>query len=485
MNLKKRPHAMRRKARAMQRGIALPMVIGAIVVLSVVLAEFQTDVSAEVAAATSSRDAIQAEYMARSGVNLARLLIATEPTVRAAVAPLFAFMKRTPPQLPVWEFSERLLQAFSGEAADGPNQQGQEKKPTLDERSTATLNFDASQGRNLKLPSGRFDLVIVDEDAKINMNQGASNDIARIRLGKQIMGLIGQPQFASLFEQRDARGNFHDAKTVCQALIDWADVDETAFTCDFSATAQSAGSEDAYYALLPQPYKRKNAPYDSLEELHMVRGVSEELWSTFVEPDPQNPKKRVATVWGQGTVNVNTANAQTLLAIVCSGAPSAEICIDEKQAATFLLGVTMARGVSMGAPLFGSTQDFVQAMTGKGMLGPILASLGMKPVKFQSEAEFAKSISTESKMFSIYSVGVKKGYKRETQVRVHAVVDFRTAPPLGLAGGLPGAAPGTPGGSQPASGAVSGLGIAGATGDAIAAALKPSAGGQFVYFRLE
>ena len=41
----------------------------------------------------------------------------------------------------------------------------------------------------------------------------------------------------------------------------------------------------------------------------------------------------------------------------------------------------------------------------------------MKPVKFQSESDFAKSISTESKVFSIYAVGVVKGYKRETRVR--------------------------------------------------------------------
>ena len=45
------------------------------------------------------------------------------------------------------------------------------------------------------------------------------------------------------------------------------------------------------------------------------------LWNTFVDPDPTDPHKRTMTVWGQGTVNVNTANAQTLLAIVCANAP--------------------------------------------------------------------------------------------------------------------------------------------------------------------
>ena len=99
----------RAKRRAKERGIALVMVMGAIAILTVMLAEFQDETSAELAAASAERDSLQAEYMARSAVNLSRLLIATEPTMRKAIAPMFQLMKRTPPQLPVWEFSDRLL----------------------------------------------------------------------------------------------------------------------------------------------------------------------------------------------------------------------------------------------------------------------------------------------------------------------------------------------------------------------------------------
>ena len=50
---------------------------------------------------------------ARSAVNLSRLLIASEPTMRKSIAPLFMLMKRNPPQLPLWEFSDRLLGIFN------------------------------------------------------------------------------------------------------------------------------------------------------------------------------------------------------------------------------------------------------------------------------------------------------------------------------------------------------------------------------------
>jgi general secretion pathway protein K len=468
---RKKTGASRRKrgARKGQRGVALVMVMGAIAILTVVLAEFQDETSAELAAATAQRDSVQAEYMARSAVNLSRLLIASEPTIRKAIAPLFMFLKRTPPQIPVWEFSDRLLGAFNDDESSKDFE--------------LAVGASAGEGKNLGMPGGHYELNIVDEDAKINVNLGASNDIAHIRLGKELMGLIMAPQYSALFEQRDAKGQFHDRMAICQAIIDWADVDEQAFNCDMAAisAAQNAGVEDGWYQIMP--YRRKNAPYDSLEELRQVRGVGEDFWATFVEPDATNPKKRILTVWGQGAVNINTANAQTILGVLCAGAPDAPVCLDASQASTFIMGVTMARGVTMGAPLFGSTKDFVQAMTGKGMLGPMLASIGMKPVRFRSESEFVKSISTESKVFSIYAVGVKKGYRRETRVKVHAVVDFRHASPLtapglgGLAGaaGLTGAQPTQ---TNPAAAAL-------AAGGAAAMAQRPSTGGDVVYFRVE
>jgi len=465
--------ARKRRRKKKERGIALVMVMGAIAILTVMLAEFQDETSAELAAATSQRDAVQAEYMARSAVNLSRLLIASEPTMRKAIAPLFAFMKKTPPQLPVWEFSDRLLGAFNDEEAS--------------KDFARTVGVDVSQGKNLGMPGGRYELVIVDEDAKINVNLGAANEIAHIRLAKEIMGLIAPPQYSPLFEQRDATGQFHDRMATCSAIIDWADVDEQGFNCDVQQTssAQNAGVEDAWYQLLPKPYRRKNSPYDSLEELHMVRGVSEDFWATFVDPDGTNPKKRVVTVWGSGAVNVNTANAQTLLGVVCAGAPQADICINPDQAAMFLTGVTMARGITMGAPLFGSTRDFVQAMTGQGQIGPLLAAIGMKPVTFQSQSEFQKSISTESKMFSIYAIGIKKGYRRETRVKIHAVVDYRNAPNLGqpAAPGAPGAAP--PGATPPVPGATPTPGTNPMAQDPLAAAMQPSTGGTVVYYRVE
>ena len=461
----------RAKRKRNERGIALVMVLGAIAVLTVMLAEFQEETSAELASALADRDLVQGEYFAKSAVNLARLLIASEPTIRTAIAPLFMLMKRTPPQIPVWEFSDRVLGAFNDE----------------DTTRQFALNsgLDMSLAKNVGLKGGRWELKIIDEDAKINVNLGASNDIAHLRLAKQMMSTMSPIQYNPLFEQRDAKGNVNDRLTVCSSIIDWADVDENRYSCDLSTNAPSGNSvEDySYYTYLPKPYRMKNSPFDSLEELHVVRGVTDDFWSTFVDPDPTNPRKRVFTVWGQGLINVNSANGLTLWSIVCSGAPTAQLCTDPLQMQTFVMGVTMASGITMGAPLFGSPADFINMMKGKGMLGPLLTAMGMKPVTFQSESDFAKSISTESKMFSIYAVGVIKGSGgKETRTSIHTVVDFRSSPAL---------VPGVTGSPSPTSSSAAAPPTAptstsgSSSGNSLASAAAPNAGGQVIYYQIE
>jgi general secretion pathway protein K len=461
----------RSRRRRDERGIALIMVLAAISLMVIMLAEFQDDASAEFASATATRDAVQAEYFARSAVNLSRLLIAAEPTMRQAVTPLFMLMKQKPPQLPVWVYADKVLAAFNDKESAG------------DFAGLAGGGIDLSLGKNLGLKGGRFEIVAVDEDSKINVNAGGANEIAHIRLAKQLMSRMAPIQYSPLFEQRDSTGNYNDRLTVCAALIDWADQDQNLYSCDQTSAPSSNAVEDAWYQLLPKPYKRKNAPYDSLEELHMVRGITDDFWSTFVDADPTDPRKRDFTVWGQGAVNINTANAQTLYALVCSGAPPQEIlCSDPTQLQLFVMGVTMAQGITMGAPLFGSAQDFIATVKGQGMLGPLLTTIGVKPItKFLSESEFSKSITTESKVFSLYAVGVVKGFKRETRVKIHAVVDFRAAPVVTVpSSGAPMTPPGAPTSAPPGASATPGQDL-----NSIVAALQPSVGGQVLYYTIE
>src|SRR5688500_2740043 len=80
----------RLRRRRDRRGVALVMVLGAITVLTVFLTELQEETSTELSAALADRDALRAEYYARSAVNRSRMLIASEPSVSSTLGPMLA-----------------------------------------------------------------------------------------------------------------------------------------------------------------------------------------------------------------------------------------------------------------------------------------------------------------------------------------------------------------------------------------------------------
>jgi len=471
------------RVRRRERGVAIILVLSALTILAVMLAEFQDETSAELGSALSQRDAVKAEYAARSAVNLSRLLIASEPTIRKALAPLFLLMKQGPPQIPVWEFSDQVLGAFNDESGA--------------EAFLSLAGVNVKEGKNLGLEGAGFEVKVVDEDSKVNVNVPARGDaFSQARLSAQLIGLLAPPQYDPMFDNRDADGQFSDRQAVCGAIIDWSDPDQDSYVCDpHSGSAQQAAAEDSFYQLLKKPYARKNAAFDSLQELRLVRGVSDDFWATFVDPNPENPDKRVMTVWGQGKVNVNTANAQTVLAVICGGAVAGTpLCSDPAEASKFLTAFDLVKGFTAGAPLFGSPKAFINALKGKGMFGAALAALEMKPIQLLSDTEMMKAITTESLVFSVYATGYVKAGQRQTRVRIHAVVDFRGAPPPGAPAGFAeaaaaaaaaGAGAATPSGttSTPTT-PTNGL-PEGATDSAIAAALQPQPGGTIIYYRMD
>ncbi|MBK8251652.1 MAG: general secretion pathway protein GspK [Polyangiaceae bacterium] len=417
----------RGQKRRQKRGIALVMVLGAITILTVFLTELQTDTTSAVAGALAERDRLKAEYYAKSAVNLSRLLLASEKPLRVkAGAGIIGIMMQTmlgtkkAPQIPIWEFSDLILGAFNG----GDRASGFASK----------VGVDLSTGKNMGIPgNGYFELVLIDEDSKINVNTAAGVAVPA-QLVSQLGTLLTGQQYAPIFENPDADGQQSDAATLCGALIDWADPDELATNC-LDVTKPPSGSEDNIYQMLGTGYVRKNAPFDSLAELRLIRGMDDDRWATFVDPEPSDPHKRVLTIWGQDTasnpINVNTANPQVIGAVVCSVAPLSAICTDPLQAVNFLTAFGIIRSLARGVPLFPSYSSFKSALEGKGMVGSIFGMLGVPPVQFDptlgSKRVLKKLFKSESKIFSVYATGVVPGTQREARVKIHAVIDMREA----------------------------------------------------------
>lgn len=102
-----------------------------------------------------------------------------------------------------------------------------------------------------------------------------------------------------------------EAEDLLDALQDWMDPDDA---------VTRFGAENAYYQSLDQPYACRNGPLQSLEELLLVRGFTRELFHGTVEKPGLS---RYLTLYGNGKINLNTAEPAVLCALADAIGPRA------------------------------------------------------------------------------------------------------------------------------------------------------------------
>jgi general secretion pathway protein K len=185
----------------------------------------------------------------------------------------------------------------------------------------------------------------------------------------------------------------------------------------------------------------KNAPYDSLEELRMIRGFTDDFWATFVEPDPDDPRSRQVTVYGSGAINPNEAKAEVLWSRVCSFVSTQPLCQDPLQRLAFVQLFQTARAI-MPVGIFEKPTDFLNFIAGTGgardlypmlkaMLGKDNPLLLWQPVVIPADKKnlMAGAFVTSARIFTIQATG-RVG---RAAIRLNTVVNFDeqwTPPPL-------------------------------------------------------
>jgi general secretion pathway protein K len=400
--------------------VALILVLIALAVLAAMTIDLMDDDAVYVAAAANSRDAVKAEYLARSGVNLSRLMLSVQPLLGGT----FNF--------PFWKYADMIMEPFSApkvgangtagtaeeaeEAKTGKSsagEEGDEGGGSLLE-DMAGLDLSAAEGLGLE-PGEEFKVVIVDEESKILVNVGADNKRVRDLATQELAALVSPVQYDALFERSAGDDKFFDRTAILCEVLDFADPDED--LCD-----GSGGEDGTYYDNDEAPYLRKNAPFDSLEELHLVKGIGDDFWSAFVDPDPTDPERRVMTVWGKGRINVNTASAQALSMLVLalssdeSGlSPYADPATYYTTVAPLLQSILMMREFMP----FSGSGEFIKALEdpSSSTLGLLYQGPGLV---LPNKKEARKLLTTQSTVFSIYSEGTVGNAKK----RIHAVIDM-------------------------------------------------------------
>ncbi len=161
------------------------------------------------------------------------------------------------------------------------------------------------------VPAGEGDVSITISDLSGRLNL---NDVADNR---------GNPAFGGTYHRfialcREVLGTDQvDSQQLADALVNWFNADKTQVTED-----------DSYYSEQRPPYRRKGGKLDTVDELHLVRGFSEEIVKQL---------RPFVRVFGESQINLNTASAEVLYAWQFSDAEeNIEIVLDRQDIAALV-----------------------------------------------------------------------------------------------------------------------------------------------------
>ncbi len=217
-------------ARYRSRGLVLPVVLVVLLLLALLSASYAFHVQADHSAGMAMSQRLQCRLAAEAGVQAVKHLLRTE---------------RDNPQ--AWysnpaRFDQALV--WSPKATEETIGKGELTEETND-RIAYRFSIVADN------PLDDEELVrygVTDESAKLNINFATEEQLLKL-----IAPLI-----------TDGR----EPLELVHAILDWRDPDDE---------AREFGAESLYYGSLPTPHRAKNAPFETVEELLMVKGMTGQL----------------------------------------------------------------------------------------------------------------------------------------------------------------------------------------------------------------
>ena len=276
------------------RGAALLTVLVAIMVISIMLFEFQYASQVEQKLAHNELNQLQAYYLAKSGVRFGLLRVVL--FARANKDPAINRLASQNPQVAsfinaIWSMP---LPAFP------PNQSKIDQLTASDRQSAENLL------KQTKITDGKSTHVISDESSKINLNDLMVPTAMRDQridfradtpqghfwyTGRLLINLIEN----FIRESENAAEEYGDLRPeeLVYDIMDWVTPGDTRF---------QGSDKDAFYEKQLPPYKAKRNRFYTLNELRLVRGVNERLY---------NKLRPLVTVYAdQGKININTTSRE-------------------------------------------------------------------------------------------------------------------------------------------------------------------------------
>jgi len=365
-----------RSAPVQHRGVALILVLTTIAILTAIGVDFSYSSRVSLKLAENLRDETRAEYLARSAVNVSRLLLHFQKQVDQLGGQLGAALggltggSRPPPRpgagaaapapnnlgIRLWQVVPIESNAFSAllsgriEGLDGIRTDAAALPARPGERASVTHAFGGFDGS--------FHAKIVDENSRINVQRLDDLGARAVSTLTQLRAMMADPKYDFIFDEEDANRDRVRRDDVLLAMKDWIDIDETGTAFDPSNPQRpfvnGFGDENSAYSRYEPRYKAKNGKFDSLEELYMVRGVNDRFMAAFGDR---------LTIWPDinTNLNINTDDPQQMLTniLIAAANPNDPSLRDPRLLKTILQEIQLRKMFSF----FGmSADDFVSIL---------------------------------------------------------------------------------------------------------------------------
>ena len=377
-----------RGAPVQNRGVALILVLVTIAILTSLGVDFSYSSRVSLKLAENLRDETRAEYLARSAINLSRLLLhfqkqvdqlggqaaallsgaagGTQPRSPAPIPGGLAGQPATPASnnlgIRLWQVVPIDSNAFgallSGNIAGleaAKADQAPDGNPRTREPRPVTHAFGAFDGS--------YHARIADENSRINVQALDNVGNAPLAVLTQLRAMMADPKYDFIFDEEDANRDRVRRDDVILAMKDWIDIDETGTALDPGNPQRpftnGFSDENSAYSRYEPRYQAKNGRFDSLEELFMVRGVNDRYMAAFGDR---------LTIWpdNNSKLNINTDDPQQMLTniLIAAANPNDPALRDPRLLQTILQEIQLRKMFSF----FGmSAQDFVGILQANGI----------------------------------------------------------------------------------------------------------------------
>lgn len=403
--------AMRRIRRTVEpgegrKGMALLLALIMIVLITAFITEFNYSARVKILGAAHSRDDAKALFLARGGVRVYALLLVVgrqstnNPMIEGLLSQVglsidgAAMVCRSVP------FLDTAMLRFLADAGGSLNDEeeegllglmgiggGDNDRGSIDELAEGQETIR----RSILDFEGDFKVDCADESGKLDLNGFSNNSWMALPLEQHptaqlLYGMFAPREYDPLFEERLKM----DRWELIGNIRDWIDADT-------QRSGLYGGDEDGLYSDYEPRYRAKNAKLDSLAEVRMVHGVTDEVWETWKD------------VWSIHTqnfkINVNAVNVTTIRALLRA---FTDPLFDDQALDAKMMEIMFSLKALPGPAR--NANDFVNRVKGAGI--PLIPEL---------ESTLKGLVATDSRIFRLSATG----YVNDSTSTIEAVMRVR------------------------------------------------------------